>query len=239
MTDLLYFPGAGSFGTEFTTIGRSLPFPSTVISYPGRRGADFGQAPDAFASVVDHCVQQVSRTVEGQKIPPTLFGHSYGAYVAWETVKRLGADGTAICGLVLAGAASPAHDRSPLPVTLDEVRDYFDQMDPHVLRSAPSPEWADIICETAADDLRLLHQYRSDRSFSSRKTSIPVSVCRGEQDELVTEAALTSWGELCAGAFSSHTFAGGHSNYLTEPEFASWLMEQVQQFTDDCDFKGA
>ncbi|GAA3685471.1 surfactin synthase thioesterase subunit [Yimella lutea] len=228
MTHLLFFPGAGSFGTEFATLGRSLPFASAVIDYPGRRGATFGHPPESFRTVVDHCMEQV-RGTESRRQPVALLGHSYGAYVAWETAMRLEAEGTSVRGLFLAGAASPSHDTSRLPVTVPEVRRYFDRVDPHLLTSAPSSEWADIICETAADDLRLLRDYRTQPRGADSMLAIPATVCRGEQDTLVDRAALEAWGEFCSGPFSSIVFAGGHSDYLTTSTFASWLTEQVHQ----------
>src|SRR5262249_44765773 len=81
----VFFPGAGSFGNEFQLLVDALQPAAWLVKYPGRYGRDFGVPAESFDGVVRACTEQIASRPAGH---PVLFGHSFGAYVAYATAVR-------------------------------------------------------------------------------------------------------------------------------------------------------
>ncbi|GIF12956.1 thioesterase II family protein [Actinoplanes teichomyceticus] len=202
MSVTFFFPGAGSFGGE-------TPAGAVLIRYPGRYGRGFGVPAPSFDAVVDACLAQLARRAG---TPPTLVGHSYGAYVAYATAARLGQ----VAGLVVIGANAPARHE----VAADALRDpagYLQRVDPQALADVPSPEWRDIVAETTAQDLRLLTEFDP---AAVAPLSCPVLAVRGESDPLTSDEGIGAWRSCTGGAFTARTLPGGHSTVLRDPSLA-------------------
>ncbi|PZS34198.1 MAG: hypothetical protein DLM58_06220 [Pseudonocardiales bacterium] len=216
----MFFPGAGSFGTEFQPLLDALG-PGSVIRYPGRAGRGFGIPAASFETAVDACVEQVA--ARGGDAP-VLFGHSFGAYAAHATAVSLRQVGIAVAGVVVVGASSPALVRVPERAigTPQQVADYLDSVDPDVLAHTPSPDWREIVVETTAHDLRLLRQF----DFAAIPRAVhAVLAIRGDADPLTTDDALDHWRTSTDGAFARHTVPGRHSDFLRRPAFVSWFVQ--------------
>lgn len=222
-----FFPGAGSFGGEFRPLAKALAPESWLVRYPGRAGRDFGEPAASFDAVVRSCVGQIT----GRPDPrPVLFGHSYGAYVAYGSVLALAEAGVEVAALVVAGAVAPGLVRVPQEATGSPAAamEYLDGVDPGLLAGAPSEEWRSIVAETAAQDLRLLGQF----SFAgSARVRCPVLAARGEHDPLTTDTAIAGWKHSTEGDFTQRTLPGGHSDLLHSPDFATWLRETLHGTT--------
>ncbi|MGW8379018.1 alpha/beta fold hydrolase [Streptomyces sp. ODS28] len=222
----VFFPGAGSFGSEFRPLTEALGPASWAVRYPGRFGRDFGEPAASFDAVVGACVEQVTGRADPR---PVLFGHSYGAYVAYASVLALAEAGIEVAALVVAGAAAPALVRVPPEAagSPEGAASYLDAVDPRLLAEAPSEDWRSVLAETAAQDLRLLGEFASADSALAR-VRCPVLAVRGEHDPLAPDDAVTEWKGSTEGAFTHHTVPGGHSDFLRSPEFATWLREMVE-----------
>jgi surfactin synthase thioesterase subunit len=239
MTDLVFFPGAGSFGGEFQQLVNALGSVARVIAYPGRFGRDFGVPAESFEAVVRACTEQIT---DWGLTRPVLFGHSFGAYVAYATALSLqatpaaadaatasggdaGAGGGTGAGagvLVVAGATAPGRlvivdeaTRSP-----QEAADYLRSVDPSALSNAPSDEWREIIAETVVDDMRLLREFAATSPII---VHCPIIAVRGEHDPLTTDDGIGEWKTSTDGEFTTRTFEGAHSDFLSSSDCASWL----------------
>ncbi|HZF87743.1 thioesterase II family protein [Streptomyces sp.] len=226
-TTTVFFPGAGSFGTEFRPLTQALGRSSWPVRYPGRPGRDFGTPAASFDAVVRACTEQITRRITGR---PLLFGHSYGAYVAHATAARLGEAGVEVAALVAVGAAGPGRLRVPERAAADpaEAAAYLDRADPGVLAGAPSDEWRAVVAETTAQDLRLLRQFTP---AAVPALHCPVLAARGTEDPLTTDDTIATWQHTTTGPFTRRTFPGGHSDLLSSPDCASWLR-QVRDTVD-------
>ncbi|MEU2561480.1 alpha/beta fold hydrolase [Streptomyces longispororuber] len=215
----VFFPGAGSFGAEFGPLTEALGRSSWPVRYPGRLGRDFGEPATSFDAVVRACAEQILRR---SAVRPLLFGHSYGAYVAYATAVRLGEAGVEVAALAVAGAAGPGLLRVPEQAAAGpaEAAAYLDRVDPGVLAGAPSDEWRAVVAETAAQDLRLLRQFTPGTVPGLR---CPVLAARGAEDPLTTDDTIAAWHSTTTGPFTRHTFPGGHSDLLGSPDCVSWL----------------
>jgi surfactin synthase thioesterase subunit len=210
MTAVACFPGAGSFGGEFQALLDQLGPAARLVRYPGRYGRGFGVPAPSFDALVTGCAEQVTG-------PTVLFGHSFGAYVAYATALRVPA-----ATLVVAGAAAPARMTVPdhaIGSPADAAR-YLDDIDPGVLAAAPSPDWRDIVVETAIQDLRLLTGFDA---AAAAPVDCPLVAVRGSTDPLTTDAGIADWAACTTAAFRAHAMPGGHSDYLRTEAFTTWL----------------
>jgi surfactin synthase thioesterase subunit len=213
VTDIVFFPGAGSFGGEF----QPLTGPDAwLIKYPGRTGRGFGTPAASFDDLVRETTAQVAaRSAE----PPVLFGHSFGAYVAWATAHRL----PAVAALILFGAPAPARLRIPEAATRDPAATaaFLTAADPAMLAGAPSDDWREIVVETAMRDLHLLVQL----DFAAWPgLSCPIVVVRGEDDPLTPAGDATEWRAHTSGPVTEHVVAGGHADFLRTAEVLPLIL---------------
>ncbi|WP_153815588.1 alpha/beta fold hydrolase [Streptomyces sp. SUK 48] len=217
----VFFPGAGSFGTEFRPLTKELGRASLAVRYPGRPGRDFGVPADSFDAVTGACADQIRRRRAARVL---LFGHSYGAYVAYATAARLRAAGTEVTALVAVGAAGPARLRVPAAAAAgpDGAAAFLDRADPGALAGAPSDDWRAAVAETAAQDLALLRRFDP---AAVPGLHCPVLAARGAEDPLTTDDTIAAWQHTTTGPFSRRIFPGGHSDLLGTPACAAWLLD--------------
>jgi surfactin synthase thioesterase subunit len=216
----VFFPGAGSFGSEFRPLTEALKPTSRLARYPGRFGRDFGTPAESFEAVVRTCTDQV--LAQGAR-QPVLFGHSFGAYVAYAAAVRLQEAGTKVSALVVAGAGAPDG------LTVSEqatgtalgAATYLDSVDPAALAGAPSEDWRELVIEMLMQDLRLLRQF----SAGSTRVACPILAVRGESDPLTSDAGVDGWQRFTDGGYSRQVFPGGHSDYLRTVACTSWYRE--------------
>lgn len=217
----VFFPGAGSFGLELRPLMDALGSASWIVRYPGRHGRDFGVPAESFDGVVRACTEQIThRTPAGL----VLFGHSFGAFVAYATASRLEEAGTEVTALIIAGASAPGRLRMPEQVTRtpSDAARYLDSIDPGALADAPSDDWRQIVVETAVHDLRLLRQFDA---ASSTPVHCPIIAVFGDTDPLTSQVGVREWRNHTDGMFSMRRFAGGHSDFLRSSACSSWIRE--------------
>ncbi|MGI8666593.1 MAG: thioesterase II family protein [Jatrophihabitans sp.] len=216
-----FFPGSGSFGSEFQPLMEALGPASWLVKYPGRYGRNFGIPAGSFDEVVLACTEQIAGRAA---VRPVLFGHSFGAYVAYATALRLQEVGAEVSAVVVVGACAPSRlDISEQATeTLADVANYLDSVDPRVLASAPSDDWREVVVETALHDLRLLRQFGA---ASPGRAHCPILAVRGAADPLTSDIGIGEWEHRTDGPFSWHTFPGGHSDLLRSPAYACWIRE--------------
>jgi surfactin synthase thioesterase subunit len=223
MSDAItFFPGAGSFGSEFRSLVDRDPGPC-VVRYPGRMGKEFGVPAESFDDIVTACAEQVT----GRRADhPVLFGHSFGAYVAYATASRLEEAGAEISALVVTGANAPTRLQVPnrATATPTDTAAYLNDVDPEMLADGPSDEWREIVAEIAMHDLRLLARFDAE---SSTKLRCPILAARGDADRLTSNEGVREWEHATHGTFSPRVFGGGHSDFLGSTACTSWFREAV------------
>ncbi|HEY5832839.1 thioesterase II family protein [Streptomyces sp.] len=223
----VFFPGAGSFGREFQLLVDALKPAAWLVKYPGRYGKDFGVPAESFDGVVRACTEQIARRAPAR---PVLFGHSFGAYVAYATALRLQDAGIGVSALVAVGASAPGRLEvsEQATGTLSDAATYLDSVDPGALADAPSDDWREVVVETAVHDLRLLRQFDA---AASTGVHCPILAVRGDADPLTSDAGVREWEHSTDGVFSLRVFPGGHSDFLRSPACTSWLRGIRDGFT--------
>jgi surfactin synthase thioesterase subunit len=217
----VFFPGAGSFGREFRLLVDELKPEAWLVRYPGRYGRDFGTPAGSFDGLVRACTEQITSRAPAR---PVLFGHSFGAYVAFATALKLQETATGVGALVAAGACAPMRFEVSGQATgtpLQAAR-YLESVDPIALADAPSADWREIVGELAVHDLRLLKQFDAAQATS---VHCPILTARGHADPLTSDSGVADWERYTDGLFSQHVFPGGHSDFLRSTACISWIRE--------------
>lgn len=219
---LVLFPGAGSFGSEFRALRSAAGSDSRVMRYPGRSGRDTGEVT-SFEAIVASCADQIAGLPGGQAM---LFGHSYGAYLAYATAAALDQRSVDVSLLMVAGASAPDLLRVPPEATESPAAAavYLDAVDPGRMTDA-APEWREAVAETVQQDLRVLAALRLPSPPA--RVSCSIVGLRGTEDPLTSDASLAGWQRFTQRDFSRRTFEGGHSDLLGDPRLAALVHEEL------------
>ncbi|MEU6852924.1 alpha/beta fold hydrolase [Actinacidiphila alni] len=143
--------------------------------------------------------------------PYALYGHSFGAVVAFELAHRLSELTGPPVALIVSGRNSP---RTPhtLPPLYDapaaELLRGLRTLDGSLPAIEDSPELLDLFLPPLRADLRMTETYR--RPARLPLLSCPVHVFAGDLDPIVDEAGLAAWAAETTGPCRVGTLRGGH-----------------------------
>lgn len=214
---LLCFPHAGGSATVFHRWPLSLDADVEVLAaeLPGR-GTRLREAP------YRRMPQLVSAVVEAARpfldVPYLIFGHSFGAAVAFELALALRSIGAPPpVSLVVSGRRAP-HLPSTLPPLHPLPRAAFIQALEARYGVANSvlkdPEMAAMLYPPLQADIETLETWTAR---TGEPLSAPIIACAGSRDPTVTREGLDAWREHTTATFALHMFSGDHFYLLTDP----------------------
>jgi medium-chain acyl-[acyl-carrier-protein] hydrolase len=143
--------------------------------------------------------------------PYAVFGHSMGALVGYELVRRLRDIGRPEPVALFGSGNNAPHalpDSAQLHLLPDEqfistLRGYGATPEIFLRR----PELLEVFLPMIRADFSVAETYRHR---PGRALSCPIVVCRGAEDADVTESGCLAWDELTTGRCAQHCFPGGH-----------------------------
>lgn len=207
---LLCLPHAGGSAVTFHAWRRRFTghVRVTPVELPGhgtRRGEplvrDIGPLADRLAG-------ELAGTLSG---PYLLFGHSFGALVAFELAHRLRDLGAGEpLALVAGGRNAPAvpHTREPLhDAPADRLARGLRALQGTLPGVAQDPELLEVFLPPLRADLRMAETYRRP---AVPRLSCPVLAVAGDLDPVVDEAGLAAWQDETDGPFRIERVRGGH-----------------------------
>ncbi|UUU36214.1 alpha/beta fold hydrolase [Streptomyces sp. CA-210063] len=216
-TKLVCLPYAGA-GASFyrpwvALAGDALEI--TALQLPGReRLIDEEPYRDAHQAVDGLLAQLRDRLAEdGGRV--ALFGHSLGAVLAYELAHRLVTEpGVELVHLFVSGSPEPDRGRERRATGLSD-EDFLARVGEFAGYSHPAlddPEMRELLLPTLRADVEMHENYvRSTRL----PLDVPITVVRGEDDDLVGHEDAVSWNKATGRDFASVEVPGGHM-YLTE-----------------------
>ncbi|MFE7467290.1 thioesterase II family protein [Streptomyces sp. NPDC057499] len=224
---LVCFPHAGGSASGYHALSAALAGSAEglVVQYPGRHDRIAEPFAERLGDVVDAVLPSIP--VTGDR-PLFLFGHSMGALLAYETARRLAAEGREPAALFVSGSEAPSRPRR--------------------VRLPDSPTDEDLVGEmrllSGTDDELLTHPeilqlalppMRADYAMLSARVHAPgpplrcpVTVLTGDNDPRVTLEGAQAWEQETEGAFERHVLPGGHF-FLNDhlPYVAELITAQV------------
>jgi pyochelin biosynthetic protein PchC len=141
-------------------------------------------------------------------VPTVLFGHSFGASVAFEVACRLEASGAPVAGLVVSGRGAPP-TRPPAPLALgdDELWADVRRLGGTEAAVLDDPAIRSIALPALRADYRMSQAYWRPAGLALR---CPVLALVGDADPDVTVADLEPWSAVTAGPSAIRVLAGDH-----------------------------
>ncbi|MFG2877694.1 thioesterase II family protein [Streptomyces sp. NPDC048337] len=211
---LVCFPHAGGAASAYLPLARALApgLDVLAVQYPGRQDRRLEEPYAALTDLAD-AVARTLIPLTGR--PYAVFGHSMGAVIGYETVRRLAALGLPLPQrLFVSGRGAPTarpavHDRLVTDAQVLAAVRMLGGTGPAVL---DDPEMLGMLLPALRADYRALGSYGWS---GGDRLPVPVTALIGDSDPVVTVAEAGRWGEQTSADFSLHVMPGGHF-YLQE-----------------------
>ena len=207
---LFCLPHAGGAATFYLPWRHLLPPAIDVcpLELPGH-GARIDEPPFRQMSALVEALCHVLRPL--LTVPFSLFGHSIGACLAYETARRLrSADGERTAHLFVSGR--PAPYRPPCDAPLRALCDddllvalrQFGGIPPAVMARN---ELMTALLPAIRADLEMVEKYKAD---PGECIPCPITAFGGANDHSVDVSSLEAWRRFTSGSFRVRVFPGGH-----------------------------
>ncbi|MFE7616020.1 thioesterase II family protein [Streptomyces sp. NPDC057496] len=222
---LVLFPHAGGSASFYRSWAADRPDTEVMaVQYPGRGDRLAEPLVHDMAELVAEAADDLGRLADGR--PITVAGHSMGAVVAFETVRRLEAKGHRVRRLVASASRSPLDPDhvSALGTAWDDEAAVsslaaMGQTDPELLTDSRVRAF-------------LLPYLRADFELFQRYTYLPgpplsceVLAVHGDDDPHVPAARGALWRDVTTGPFAHAVLPGGHFYFADRPPVELFLGE--------------
>lgn len=220
---VLCFPHAGgcaSFFRDWQSLLRQARV--HAVQYPGREDRVLDEPPARLRDLAEAVAEEI---LAGSERYSVLFGHSMGAYVAFEVAHCLREAGVAVPTLVVSSAAAPVL-RPPVPFEDSaDVLAYLERYEPVSPEIRQDEELLELILEYIKDDLRLVAQYRE---HAGKRIDARLVAVVGEDDVPEIRSRAEPWRDHTDGAFVPLVTPGGHFYLRTDPPTGLLAAELAQ-----------
>lgn len=207
---LFCLPYAGGGAQIYRTYAQALPAEVEVcaVQLPGREKRFVEPALES----VDAIVERLAPVIGGHgDLPYAIFGHSLGALVGFELVRRLRREGKPLPFRLFASGHRAPHVPDPDP----PIRHLPDEQFIEELRELngtpqgvlDSPELLALVLPMLRADFTAAetYSYRSDAAIPC-----PITALGGANDDMIPLEALKEWEQHTSGDFEFHVLEGDH-----------------------------
>lgn len=223
---LLCLPFAGA-GAGFFRPWKDHPFQHVEVvpvQLPGREEWFVKDPCTTLDDAVAVCVEQ-ALPVAGER-PFALFGHSFGALLAYEVAHRLAADGFRAERLVVSGSAGPWLPRPRLGLAALSDEEFVGRLSEFVgyeHEALQLPELRELLLPALRADLEITDGYRPS---STSPLDVPVTVVRGAGDTFVSRDDAAAWADVTTAGCEVVELPGEHM-YLAEWRPLAEVLDRV------------
>ncbi|MFD9735274.1 thioesterase II family protein [Umezawaea sp. NPDC059074] len=202
-------PHAGGSAGFYGTWGAAAPEDVEVVAvqYPGRED----RLTEPFADGMARLTSRIAAAVAALDERPTvLFGHSFGALVAYEVTRLLEVrHDRVLSGLVVSGRRAPSDPPSGAVHLLpdDAVVAELARLGGTGGELLAIPEARAVFLPAIREDFRLAETYRHAPGV---EPGCPVTAVIGDDDTEVDAAQAALWAAHTTGPFALRTLPGGH-----------------------------
>ncbi|MFF2808879.1 thioesterase II family protein [Streptomyces sp. NPDC058000] len=208
---LVCFPHAGGAASFFHPLARQLSPDVEVlpVQYPGRQDRRHEPPLTDIGLLAAHLATELSAVLD--EGPTAFFGHSMGATVAFETVRRLEREGRGDPLMLFAsGRRAPGLARTERVHLLDDAGLLAElrELDGTGGALLDDPEVVRAVLPALRADYRAIETYRC--TPPDAVVHCPVTALTGRADPRVSVADARAWVRHTTGPFRLRTFDGGH-----------------------------
>ncbi|MFD9906077.1 thioesterase II family protein [Streptomyces sp. NPDC059063] len=216
---LVCFPHAGGSPYFFRSWGKALTdFEVHVVRYPGRAERISEPPATDLKGMAREVAAELLSSADDR--PLAFFGHSMGAFVAYEVAHLLQERGRRVSHFFASAARGPRTTNG----TPEKALALDDQSILRTLRQLggtdaellDNPVFLELVMPYVTADFRMVAGYAA----TPGPLDCPVTALLGETDTRVTPEEAAAWEQSAGGAFELLTFAGGHFYLADDPPFA-------------------
>lgn len=223
------FPFAGAGATLY----RSMTLPTgcavnLVSLQPSGREERFAEPLYADLGVaIDDLTAQLATAWQGG--PFAMFGHSFGAVLAFEVTRRLHQTGRPLPQqLLVSGSQAPGTllIRNVASLTDDEFVADVERLAGYEHPALADPDLRELVLPAMRSDVTLHEAYRPS---AITPLPVPLVVLRGRNDALVSRADCDGWCTCTSAGWQYVEPEGGHMYLIEDPQAFPRLLARLCQ----------
>lgn len=221
---LVFFPSAGSSASSGWALDSAVPAGWSVWStqYPARGPRLREPQARSVRELAEGCLPALLAIPE--RI--VLFGHSFGAYVAYDTARLLAERGRDVAGLVVSGIPAPGsvlRDASSDDLDDATLREFLAHQGVATAELLADEELMEMVLPALRADLLLARSHVDDHDG---RGAVPILALGGRADPLVSEGQLRSWQTLTDNWLGDELTDGDHFYFLRYPGFFADALDR-------------
>lgn len=191
---LLVFPHAGAGASAYRALSElfSREFTVLIMQYPGRQDRMREPAATALTDLAAEAHTAYLARPDASERPLTVFGHSLGAIVAFEFVRRAESSAVPIAGLVVSAATAPSKvaDLPPHPTDDDGLMAHLSALD----GTGGAVMGSEAVMRMALPVLRADYQaFDAYSATTDARIAAPITVLGGADDPVIRPHDLHTW----------------------------------------------
>lgn len=214
---IICFPHAGGFSNYYRFLKQiSPPAECCLFEYPARGKKVHVPYPDNMQGLIEHIMKELNTILTNDE-PCVLFGHSMGAFVAYEAARRLKGR---VRLMIVSGQTAPSKFDG-IQINCDsraDVMDYIMSMGGSNMELFRYPQAEDFFLPIVQNDLRLVRGYYPEPLAEDEKPNAVAVLC-GTNDTEVQKTDLLAWKQCALNFCGVKYFDGGHF-YMNTQNYA-------------------
>ena len=231
---MLVFPHAGATRLAYHRLGQELADQLTLrmMDLPGRPGRQDESLPTAMPDLLTAMTPLVDAAAVENCL---LYGHSLGALLAFETARRLTAQGRPPALLVVSGRNGPSQGSAYRAIRRLPDAEFLAAvagMDSTMQSLQDEPDLAKLFLPVLRADLTIAETY----AYQPSETLLPCPILsfQGIEDPMVSRSGVWSWAVETTAGCAINWLPGQHFFHLTRPEFRAALPGAIAAALAGC-----